>query len=115
LDKLANPLNCFLAACYEVFNKTESLEYDNTRKAASYLSIFNSQFINPILTKRLHKRIKMCLFLKARVNILYKSIIYKEYRVWLLNIITHRLVQRKINSVRNKKVESPNNSCLLHK
>jgi hypothetical protein len=115
LDKLANPLNCFLAACYEVFNKTESLEYDNTRKAASYLSIFNSQFINPILTKRLHKRIKMCLFLKARVNILYKSIMYKEYRVWLLNIITHRLVQRKINSVRNKKVESPNNSCLLHK
>ena len=45
LDKLTNPLNCFLAACYEVFNKVDSLEYNNTKKAASYLSVFNSQFI----------------------------------------------------------------------
>ena len=46
LDKLTNPLNCFLAACYEVFNKVDSLEYNKTKKAASYLSDFNSQFTN---------------------------------------------------------------------
>lgn len=90
LDKLTNPLNCFLAACYEVFNKTESLEYDNTKKASSYLSIFNSQFTNPILTKRLHKRIKRYVFLKSRLNLLYRSIIYKEYRVWLFNLLTDK-------------------------
>ena len=46
LDKLTNPLNCFLAACYEVFNSVESLEYNKTKKAASYLSVFSNQFTN---------------------------------------------------------------------
>jgi hypothetical protein len=83
LDKLTNPLNCFLAACYEVFNKVDSLEYNNTKKAVSYVSTFNSQFANKKTTKRRHKFIKKYLFLKTRLNIIYKSIIYKEYRVWL--------------------------------
>jgi hypothetical protein len=88
LNKLANPLNCFLAACYEVFNKVDSLEYNNTKNAASYLSIFNSQFTNGKTTKRRHKRIKTYLFLKSRLNIIFKCIIYKEYRVWLFKRVT---------------------------
>tara|TARA_Y100001954_G_C15811001_1_gene605198 strand:+ start:2184 stop:3233 length:1050 start_codon:yes stop_codon:yes gene_type:complete len=83
LDKLSNPLNCFLAACYEIFNKVNSLEYSNTKMTTSYLSIFNSQFNNKKTTKRRHKRIKTYLFLKHRLGIIYKSLIYKEYRVWL--------------------------------
>jgi hypothetical protein len=90
LDKLTNPLNCFLAACHEVFNKVDSLEYNNTKKVASYLSVFNSQFTNPITTKRRHKRIKIYLFIKSRVKIIYKSIIYKEYRVWLFKRVTDK-------------------------
>ena len=90
LDKLTHPLNCFLAACYEVFNKLDSLEYNNTKKAASFLSVFNSQFTNRKKTKRKHNRIKICLFIKSRVNILYKSIIYKEYRVWLFKRVTDK-------------------------
>ena len=27
-----HPLNCFLAACYEVFNNVDSLEYNKTQK-----------------------------------------------------------------------------------
>ena len=90
LDKLTNPLNCFLAACYEVFNKVDSLEYNNTKKIASYLSVFNSQFTNSKKAKRKHNRIKIYLFIKSRVNILYKSIIYKEYRVWLFKRVTDK-------------------------
>jgi hypothetical protein len=90
LNNLNNPLNCFLAACYEVFNKVESLEYNNTKKAASFLSVFNSQFTNRKTTKRRHKRIKSYLFIKSRVNIIYKAIIYKEYRVWLFNLLTDK-------------------------
>jgi hypothetical protein len=90
LDKLTNPLNCFLAACYEVFNTVESLEYNNTKNAASYLSAFNSQFTNRQTTKIRHKRIKIYLFIKSRVNILYKSIIYKEYRVWIFKRLTDK-------------------------
>jgi len=90
LNKLSHPLNCFLAACDEVFNKIESLEYNNTKKAASYVSVFNSQFINIRKTKRRHSLIKRYLFLKPRLNILYKSIIYKEYRVWLFKRVTDK-------------------------
>ena len=90
LDKLTNPLNCFLAACYEVFNTVDSLEYNNTKNAASYLSAFNSQFTNRQTTKIRHKRIKIYLFIKSRVNILYKSIIYKEYRIWLFKRVTDK-------------------------
>ena len=35
LDKLNYPLNCFLAACYEVFNTVTSLEYNNTKETLS--------------------------------------------------------------------------------
>ena len=90
LDKLTNPLNCFLAACYEVFNTVDSLEYSNTKNAASYLSAFNSQFTNRQTTKRRHKRIKRYLLLKNRLNLIYKSIIYKEYRVWLFKRVTDK-------------------------
>ena len=90
LGKLNNPLNCFLAACYEVFNKVDSLEYNNTKITTSYLSIFNSQFTNPKATKRRQKRFKILLFIKSRLNILYKSIIHKEYRVWLFRRVTDK-------------------------
>ena len=46
LDKLSQPLNCFLAACCEVFNSVDSLEYNKTKNAASYLSVFSNQFTN---------------------------------------------------------------------
>ncbi|MDC0950226.1 nucleotidyltransferase family protein [Flavobacteriaceae bacterium] len=90
LKNLTHPLNCFLAACYEVFNSVESLEYNKTKNAAFYLSAFNSQFTNRQTTKIRHKRIKIYLFIKSRANILYKSIIYKEYRVWLFNLLTDK-------------------------
>ena len=83
LDKLTNPLNCFLAACYEVFNKVDSLEYNNTKKAASYLSIFSSQFSNREKTKRQHNRIRILLRVKLRLIFLYKCTFRKEYRSYL--------------------------------
>ena len=90
LNTLNHPLNCFLASCYEVFNSVDSLEYNNTTKAAAYLSDFNSQFANPKATHRKHKRIQMYLFLKQILNIIYKCILYKEYRVWLFKRVTDK-------------------------
>ena len=90
LDKLNHPLNCFLAACFEIFNKIDSLEYNKTTKTASYLGVFNSQFNNKETTNKRFKRIKIFLFTKNRLNILYKSIIYKEYRVWLFKRVTDK-------------------------
>ena len=90
LDTLSHPLNCFLAACYDVFNAVDSLEYNNTKKTASYLNVFNSQFSNRKTTKIRHKRIKIYLFIKSRVNVIYKAVVYKEYRFWLFNVLTDK-------------------------
>ena len=90
LDKLSYPLNCFLAACYEVFNKVDSLEYNKTTKTAYYLRVFNNQFNNTKKTKRKHKLIKSYLFIKVRLNILIKAILYKDFRVWLFKRLTDK-------------------------
>jgi len=90
LDKLSHPLNCFLAACNEVFNEIEAIEYNNNAKTALYLRNFNKQFVKPILTRSKPKYIKIYLFIKSGLYILYKSIIYKEYRVFLFNCLTDK-------------------------
>ncbi|MDB4228226.1 nucleotidyltransferase family protein [Flavobacteriaceae bacterium] len=90
LKNLTHPLNCFLAACDEVFDRVDSLECNKTTKTASYLSEFNSQFTNPIPIKTQLTHIKIYLFIKNRLIIFLKSIIYKEYRVWLFNVLTDK-------------------------
>ena len=90
LDKLTNPLNCFLAACYEVFDRVDSLEYNKTKKVTSYLRDFNSHFSTPIRAKTQSRFIKIYLFIKSRLNIIYKAIKYREYRVWLFNLLTDK-------------------------
>jgi hypothetical protein len=88
LNKLSHTLNCFLAACDEVFNKVETIEYIQNAKTALYLRNFNKQFNKP--TKRPSKLIKIYLFIKIRLKIILKSIIYKEYRVWLFKRVTDK-------------------------
>ena len=103
LEKLTNPLNCFLAACYEIFNTVDSLEYNKTKGTALYLRDFNSQFTNPIRKKRISKNI-----IKRILYILYKFIIIKGYRVWLFNLLIdkdwqhEKLVRLGIKSERFK-------------
>jgi hypothetical protein len=88
LDKLTSPLNCFLAACDEVFNKVETIEYNKNAKTALYLRNFNNQFIKPVRGQS--KRNKIYIFIKRIFYILYKSIIYKEYRVFLFKSLTDK-------------------------
>jgi hypothetical protein len=90
LDKLKHPLNCFLSACYEVFNRVNSLDYNKTTKTVLYLRDFNSHFSTPIRTKTQSPYIKIYIFIKNRLNIIYKAIIYKEYRVWLFKRVTDK-------------------------
>ena len=90
LGRLSNPLNCFLAACYVIFNKVNSLEYNNTNKTAYYLNMFNGQFSNPLSTKIRHIFVTTFLFIRVRLFILYKSLVYKNYRVWLFKRLTDK-------------------------
>jgi hypothetical protein len=95
LDKLINPLNCFLASCYEVFNTVDSLKYNNTKMTASYLSIFNSQFINREKTKRQHNRFRTFLRVKLNLIFLYNCTFRKEYRSYLSKIVIDKIWHKK--------------------
>lgn len=107
LDKLTVPLNCFLSTCYEIFNKVDSLKYNKTEMTVSYLSIFNKQFSSSKKTRRKHKLIKTYFFLKNRLFIIYKSLIYKEYRLWLFKRITDKnWYKEKLNRLNFKKKDN---------
>ena len=90
LNKLSHFLNCFLAACCEVFNNVDSLEYNKTKNEASYLSEFNSHFTNPVQAKRQSKFNKIYIFIKRKIYLFYMSIMFKEYRVWLFKKVTDK-------------------------
>ncbi len=90
LHKLKHPLNCFLAACFEVFNKVDSLKYRKTKKTGSYLNVFKNQLTNIKKAKRHHNRIKIYLFIKFVLSIIFKSIFYKEHRIWFFKNLTNK-------------------------
>jgi hypothetical protein len=90
VNKLRHPLNCFIAACYEVFNQVASLEYHKTEKTTAYLNTFKSQFINTEKTTRKHQIIKTYLDIKLLLSTLYRCLLYKEYRIWLFYRVTDK-------------------------
>ena len=94
LDKLEHPLNCFLSACYEIFNNVESLEFNNTKKTLDYLSVFNHQFSNSSRLKRGFWRrfyvISTYLFIKSKIIDIYRNILDKKFRVYLFKRLTDR-------------------------
>jgi len=87
LAKLMHPTNCFLATCYDVFNKIDSLEYHKNKKATAYLHTFKSQFTKPKTTRIRRFIIKKYLGVKISVTLVYKCIVYKQYRIWLFHYV----------------------------
>lgn len=88
LNKLSHPLNCFLAACYEIFNKVNTIEYKKNAKTALYLRSFKNQFTKPI--RKQSKCNKIYIFTKRGLHILCKAVIYKEYRVFLFKSLADK-------------------------
>jgi len=90
LHQLSVPLNCFLAACYQIFNNLPSLEYTSNKEVTSYLKRFNTQFVHPEKTKFRHKFIKAYFFIKVRCLLVFKAVTNHEYRFWLYKRLTSK-------------------------
>jgi len=90
LYKLKDPLQCFLAGCFEVFNGPDSLQYVKTRKTAAYVKRFKNQFANTKKVRRKRLIIKNYLALKLFLYTLYRCLVYKEYTIWLLHKMTDK-------------------------
>jgi hypothetical protein len=92
---LKNPLNCFLALCYNVFSEIPSLDYDRNKKTEKHIRTFNELLLNDKKRKFSRKLKYKKLFIKLRLLILYKSLFDKEYRVWLINRVSDKNWQRE--------------------
>ena len=96
--KLKNPLDCFLANCFEVFNKPLSLQYTSSKKIEKYMVLFYTLIYDRGLTKENHKkteRRKKKIILIAKIKIIFKSFFLNEYRVWLFRRITDKNWQKE--------------------
>jgi len=98
-NRLQHPLHCFLASCFEVFNKPKTLEYSNSKKIEKYLTHFNKliddkKFAEQVIKKIIRKRTRKKL-IKLKFEIIFKSFFYKKYRVWLFRRITDKNWQKE--------------------
>jgi hypothetical protein len=89
-NKLKNPLDCFLAICNEVFNKPASLDYNSTPKTAAYIKTFNEELNDENLRAQHHKKTTRKLFIKQRLQIVYKSTFDKNFRNWLIKRLSEK-------------------------
>ena len=87
-DKLNHSSNCFLAACFQVFNKVDSLKYNKNNKVNLYLRSFNNQLNKQ--TKAKFRSIELYIFIKRSLFIIYMAFLSKEYRLFLFKCLTDK-------------------------
>ncbi|WP_405562712.1 nucleotidyltransferase family protein [Polaribacter sp. Asnod6-C07] len=93
---LKHPLNCFLASCYQTFNKIDSLTYESNSEIEQYLEDFNLYLVDEKKRKKDYKKIKLKLYLIRKRDFILKTISHKEYRNWLINDLLIRLKLKKM-------------------
>ena len=100
-EKLFYPLNNFLAVCNKTFNS--SIPYEETNYTEEYLTVFDKILSDGNFRESHSKKINRKLFIKTRLNVIYKSIYKKEYRYWLFKRITDPSWQKeKMNQLKSK-------------
>ena len=88
LNTLEHPLHCFLASCFEVFNKPKTLEYNTSKKIENYLILFHKYINDSKLAKKKANKIIRNKRITYLINLIFNSFLYKNYRLWLFKRIT---------------------------
>ena len=83
LQILKEPLECFVASTFEVFNRPTSLQYISTKATTTFLKRFQIQLSNPSRTKRRHRILNIKILLQSRLEILWKAVFDRKTRKWL--------------------------------
>lgn len=110
-DKLRTPIMFFLNSVNYLFGDI-GLQYENNQKVNQHFKKFKSLLHNPIRNKFHSKIIGFKLFLIVRIKIIFKSIVNKEYRAWLIKRVLdkkwqrEKLVQFKLKKTNKTKLSS---------
>jgi hypothetical protein len=94
LNTLEHPLHCFLACCYEVFNKPETLQYFESKKIERYLVLFY-RYINDrkLAAQKAEKKFSKINRKKKflyRFDLILGSFFHKENRSWIYKRVTDK-------------------------
>lgn len=93
-NKLKTPILCFLASVNYMFGDIITNMYQD-RNVKRHLKQFKSLLHSPRKRKIYSRIISVKLFLKDRTKIVLRSFVNKEYRNWLLQIISDKRWQRE--------------------
>lgn len=99
-DSLKNQLNNFLAISYVTFGKVNSLKYTKTKQTEKYLFIYSLLLSNEKIRKTRIKLKNLQFFIHLRLSILFKSLIYNNYKNWMLENILNKAKTWKNNLFR---------------
>ena len=93
-NALRHPLNCFLASCFEIFNKPKTLQYDSSNKIERYLNIFykyaNDRELAENNIKKIIKNNNRRSIIIYRFKLIYKSFFSDNHRSYLIDRITDK-------------------------
>lgn len=90
LPRLKNPLTCFVALCFEVFNEPTSLHYVKTLETQKYVSDFYELLHDAVLRNSFQKKMARKLFIQFRLAIIYKAVFDGAHRTWLLQRVSDK-------------------------
>jgi len=98
-NRLENPLNCFLASCFEVFNKPVSLQYTCSKKIKKYLDLFykyiNDRKLAEQKNKKTYKKETRKKLISYRFRIILYSFFYRKYTSHLVKKILNRFWRKE--------------------
>jgi hypothetical protein len=94
-NNIFEPLNSFLAICYEVMGKISLLEYTETKKTKKFMAIFHNNLNDEKIRVRNAKKATIRVFFIERFDFLKYAIFNKEYRQWILKRATDKKWQEK--------------------
>jgi hypothetical protein len=99
-NTIEHPLNCFLASCFEVFNKPSSLQYISSKKTEKYLVLFyryiNDRKLAEQKAKKFITRIKRKNIFLYRFDLILGSFFHKENRSWIYKRVTDKNWRKEI-------------------
>jgi len=93
-NALRHPLNCFLASCFEIFNKPKTLQYVFSNKIVRYLNIFykyaNDRELAENNIKKIIKNNNRRSIIIYRFKLIYKSFFSDNHRSYLIDRISDK-------------------------
>ena len=94
-DVLQKTINCFLITSHYLFGEIDSINFNQTKFAENYLNSFKKLLFSPLRQKINSEFIRLKIFVKQRLKIIFKSFVQKEYRIWLIKRICDKNWQRE--------------------